>query len=131
LAESGEPCHQDEGTVATRDRVRDRVQLGQRDKQLLDGPLGTAVFDPARVLADPVVLHGLAEDLAEARIGLGGYRRAAIREQSGIPTPNDLRSQIAEGDLTESRDALGDRRQDVEAQLGGVDLPSSGREPYP
>ena len=124
-AEAGDEHH---GPVAVRDGAGQAVQLLHGGEPLLGVALGSPAFDPAGVLGDTVVIDGLAHDLAQPDVGLGSDRWALGFAQRCVPRPDEFGGDGRQRPPTERWQRRGDGRQDVEAELGGVDLPRAGSE---
>ncbi|MDQ6784918.1 MAG: hypothetical protein M3063_16085 [Actinomycetota bacterium] len=69
-SEPGQPGCQDERSVSLGHGGGEVVELAERGELLLRMGLGAAAVDAARVLGDPVIVDGLAQDLVQPGVGL-------------------------------------------------------------
>jgi hypothetical protein len=81
--------------------IRQLDQLTHGGKPLLRVILHSRTINTARIPGDPLVPHGLAEDLTEARISLGRRRLPPRSRQSQVPGPHQLGGQVGQALVTE------------------------------
>jgi hypothetical protein len=123
LSEPGQTCRQDKSAISLRHRSGESIELFDRSEALLSVMFHSTALDPTRVPEYSIIVHGLAKDLAQPRIRLGGDRRPTLNLERPIPGANQVRVQIHQLDASQCGHRLIDGGQNMKTELRRVYLP--------